>query len=266
MKQRILTALVALAVFIPIIVFSNDVVFRICIAVISAFSAYELLQCTGTLKKFLLSVPLIAFSFCLPAFYTLDETAKLTVIAAVMFYCMTTMVFSNGGISASDAGIAYTGVFFCTFSYECIAVLRENYSWGFFLVFIAAWGSDTFAYFVGRFLGKHKLIPKISPKKTVEGAIGGAVAGMVLYPLFGVILANNSDYSVNYISLAILGLGAAIVSQIGDLIMSAIKRCYNIKDYGKIFPGHGGFLDRFDSTLTVAPLLCLALSVFKIIY
>ena len=267
MKQRVITAVIALLVFIPIIFFSNDLIFRLCFAVISAVSAIELLQCTGAARKLLLSVPLILFAFCMPmTVYFVPENVKWYIAVAVMFYCMVTMVLSNGNITSQDAGTSFTGVCFCSFAYHCVAVLREEYSWGFLLIFLAAWGSDTFAYFVGRALGKHKLIPKISPKKTVEGAIGGALAGMLLYPLFGLILTSVTDYSVNYILLAILGFLAAIVSQIGDLIMSAIKRNDEIKDFGKIFPGHGGFLDRFDSILTVAPLLCLALSVFEIIY
>ncbi len=266
MKQRVITAIVALAVFVPIIIFADETVFRICIALISAFSAAELLACVGCAKKFILSVPLCLFALLMPLSYTLPENVRWPIVIGVMFYSMATMVLSNGGISAKDAGIAYTGVLFCTFSYECIAVLREGEcSWVFLLVFLAAWGSDTFAYFVGKTLGKHKLIAKISPKKTVEGAIGGAVGGMILFPLFGLILSSVTDFSVNYILISILGFCAAVVSQLGDLIMSAIKRSYDVKDFGNIFPGHGGFLDRFDSTLTVAPLLCLAFSVFGII-
>ncbi len=266
MKQRVITAIIALAVFVPILVFADETVFRICIALISALSAIELLGCLGTVKKIILSVPLCLFALLMPLSYTFQDSIRAGVLMAVMFYCMATMVLSNGRLSAQDVGISFTGIFFCTFSYECIAILREEYSWAFLLVFLAAWGSDTFAYFVGKTLGKHKLIPKISPKKTVEGAIGGALGGMILFPIFALVLVNTTDYNVNYIFISILGFFAAVVSQIGDLIMSAIKRSCNVKDFGNVFPGHGGFLDRFDSTLTVAPLLCLALSVFKIIY
>ena len=266
MKQRIITAIIALAVFVPIIIFAGDMSFRICLSIVSALSAIELLQCTGSIKKLLLSVPLVLFAFCMPLSYNLQDNVRWTILIAVMFYCMATMVISNGNITASDAGIAYTGVLFCAFSYECIAVLREDYSWAFLLIFIAAWGSDTFAYFVGRAFGRHKLLPKISPKKTIEGAIGGAVAGMILFPVFGLIHSGITGCGVEYVLISVLGFIAAVVSQLGDLIMSAIKRNYEIKDFGKLFPGHGGFLDRFDSTLTVAPLLCLAFGVFKIIY
>lgn len=266
MKQRIITAIIALAFFVPVIIFADDVSFRICLSIVSALSAIELLQCTGTIKKSLLSVPLVLFALCMPLSYNLHDNVRWVIVVAVMFYCMSTMVLSNGNVTSADVGTAYTGVLFCTFSYDCIAVLREDYSWAFLLIFIAAWGSDTFAYFAGRAFGRHKLIPKISPKKTIEGAVGGAIAGMILFPVFGLVLSCVTDCGVNYILLSVLGLIAALVSQLGDLIMSAIKRNYDIKDFGNLFPGHGGFLDRFDSTLTVAPLLCLAFGVFKIIY
>lgn len=266
MKQRVITALLALAVFLPVIIFADVFAFRIVLAIISIASALELLQCTGTLKKFLLSVPLVAFSAFMPLSYMLEDGTRFAILIAFMLYCMTTMVLSNGSISAQDVGISFIGVFFCTFSYECMAMIREDFSWAFLLVFLSAWISDTFAYFVGKAFGKHKLIPKISPKKTVEGAIGGAVSGVFVFTVFGIIFSSVTSYSVNLPVMAVIGVIAAIVSQIGDLIMSAIKRSYNMKDYGNIFPGHGGFLDRFDSTLTVAPLLCFAFNVFEIIY
>jgi phosphatidate cytidylyltransferase len=121
------------------------------------------------------------------------------------------------------------------------------------LVFIGAWVCDTFAYFTGRFFGKHKLIPEISPKKTIEGAIGGIVFTAVAFGIYFLILDKCFNYKLNPIALIILGIVVAVISQIGDLIASAIKRQYEIKDYGFIFPGHGGVLDRFDSVMLVAP-------------
>jgi phosphatidate cytidylyltransferase len=135
--------------------------------------------------------------------------------------------------------------------------------------FLGAWITDIFAYFCGMLFGrggKHPLIPEVSPKKTVEGSIGGTVFGSASYLLFGLaislITAANSDIvgvvlTPNYVALAIYGLIISVVSQIGDLAMSWIKREHGVKDYGKIFPGHGGVLDRFDSVLITAPLLLL---------
>ena len=128
-------------------------------------------------------------------------------------------------------------------------------------IFIGAWGTDAFAYFCGRLFGrggKHKLIPDVSPKKTVEGAIGGIVLCILTMILFGIVCNYFTEYHSNLLMFALGGLLIAVVSQIGDLLMSYVKRYYGIKDFGQLFPGHGGVLDRFDSIFAVAiALMCL---------
>jgi phosphatidate cytidylyltransferase len=123
------------------------------------------------------------------------------------------------------------------------------------LIFIGAWMTDTGAYFIGVFFGKHKLIPEVSPKKTVEGAFGGVLGCIVGYVIFGVILNIFFDVTVNYIALILLAIVISVISQCGDLIASYVKRERGIKDYGSIFPGHGGMMDRFDSIIAVAPVI-----------
>ena len=132
----------------------------------------------------------------------------------------------------------------------------ENGVYLFLLPFIGAWVSDTFAYFTGRFLGRHKLAPIISPKKTIEGSIGGIVFAVGVFALYGVILSSRGLIP-NYLALCLAGLFVSILSQIGDLALSLVKREYGIKDYGKLFPGHGGVLDRFDSVIATAPVLLI---------
>ena len=131
--------------------------------------------------------------------------------------------------------------------------------------FVFGWVTDTFAYFVGRFLGKHKLIPAVSPKKTVEGAIGGAVGCALVAILYGFVIGQCFDtVQPNYVVLAIAGVIIAVVSQLGDFAMSAIKRQYGIKDYGKLLPGHGGLLDRFDSCMAVTIVLAMIQAYFPL--
>jgi phosphatidate cytidylyltransferase len=130
------------------------------------------------------------------------------------------------------------------------------------LIFISAWGSDTFAYFTGKALGKHKLCPNLSPKKTVEGSLGGvigATAMSVIYALLANKFALNLEVNMVFFC-ATIGFFGSMFSQFGDLAASAIKRQTGIKDFGYIIPGHGGALDRFDSMLFTAP------SVFIVMY
>ena len=123
------------------------------------------------------------------------------------------------------------------------------------LVFLAAWITDTFAYFTGFFFGKHKLCPNISPKKTVEGAVGGVVFCIISFLVYGIVVSGMFKIQPNYVGLAVVGLVMSVLAQVGDLLASVIKRTYGVKDYGRVFPGHGGVLDRFDSVLLLAPFL-----------
>lgn len=115
--------------------------------------------------------------------------------------------------------------------------------------------TDTFAYFCGRAFGKHKLIPDVSPKKTVEGSVGGTVCAVLVTLLYGLLIGAVTESKPNYLPLALVTLIVSLVSQCGDLIMSLVKRKFGIKDYGKLFPGHGGVLDRFDSVICVSPFI-----------
>lgn len=265
MKQRVVTSIIAVIVFIPILFFANPLIFRICFAIISAVSAYEALQCAGLFKKYLLSLPLIAFALAMPLLAGANGQTRHYVFVFAMFYTLLTMVISNGKITAGEAGFAFATVAFCSVGYTCTAILRAEHIFAALLVYFGAWGSDIFALLSGRAFGKTPLIPKISPKKTVEGAIGGTLAVVVIFLVFGICVNQFTDYSINCIFITLLGLFAAIAGQLGDLIMSAIKRSYGVKDFGRIFPGHGGMLDRFDSTLTVAPLIYVALTLFEIL-
>ncbi len=139
----------------------------------------------------------------------------------------------------------------------------------FFILFAAfgAWMTDVFAYFVGSFLGKHKLCPKISPKKTIEGAIGGVLgcvlASLILYAVFVNFVFETE--SANYVAVALMAVFLSIVSMCGDLTASVIKRNFEIKDFGKLIPGHGGILDRFDSIIFVLVALYAVLNIFGVV-
>ncbi|MGM0395522.1 MAG: phosphatidate cytidylyltransferase [Bacillota bacterium] len=150
--------------------------------------------------------------------------------------------------SIKDAALTVMGILYIPYLLFHIFYLEgSQYLW---IVFIIAFGSDTFAYLIGSKFGKRKLCPEISPKKSVEGAFGGIAGSILATLIFSIIMDMGPLWS-----LGILALVGSIISQIGDLAASRIKRMAGIKDYGKIMPGHGGMLDRFDSIIFTAPVV-----------
>ena len=176
-------------------------------------------------------------------------------------------LFSHGTLAPESAALAVTMLLYITASFSSIVLLRhmEFGQYTMYLVFIGAWITDIFAYFCGMLCGKHKLLPDVSPKKTVEGALGGVLFCAGAYVLYAFVLSRCVGVRPAYLAFAGIGVIVSVLSQMGDLLMSLIKRRFGIKDYGKIFPGHGGVLDRFDSVLATAPfcfILCAAYHAF----
>lgn len=266
MKTRIITAIVAVCILVPVLVFSNTWVLPIAAAICCALSVFEMLRCCGLLKKYAISVPLMLIGVLAPlsvrffSSFGVLLTYAVPVILALVFYFLAVMVFSKGKTSIEDVSVAGFTSFYIVFAFVALLSLRYYEAMGayvYLMVFIGAWITDIFAYFCGMLLGKHKLIPEVSPKKTVEGSVGGILFCGLSFILYGLILQNglNVIADVNFIQLFLYGVVVSVVSQIGDLSMSAIKRRYDVKDFGKIFPGHGGMLDRFDSILAVSSVL-----------
>lgn len=271
MLKRIITAVVAIAIFLPVLYFSETIVFPIVMALLSLIGCFEMLRCTELIKKYALSVPVLGLSLALPLLpYWYDsETVEhvcLMALIVLALYLFTIMTFSRGKITLANVGSAYLSCFYIIAAFMALSLLRYRVAAGeyvYLICFIGAWVTDTFAYFSGFLFGKHKLIPDVSPKKTIEGSIGGTLFCILAMVGYGWIvqLVSKGSVTANYLTLAVSGLFIAVVAQVGDLLMSAIKRTYGIKDYGKLFPGHGGVLDRFDSVLAVALVLIVISSV-----
>lgn len=287
MKQRIITAIVLLIIAIPVCIFSGTIVFPIAMAFIGFMGVYEMLGCMGTRKNLLITAPLYVAALVAPFVvrYTFNAqfAASLSSGAAELYhkirtydgllvafllyalYLLGVWVFSYEKNQKVDMNKMLASVLVSLYiigATSSIVMVRDSfggeYYW--YFIFIGAWITDTFAYFTGMLFGKHKLIPNVSPKKTVEGAIGGAVFCMIFFVGYGAIVNSFTPYNISLGLIALAGILSALVSMIGDLSMSVIKRTYGIKDYGKIFPGHGGVLDRFDSILAVAIVIALFLA------
>jgi phosphatidate cytidylyltransferase len=152
-----------------------------------------------------------------------------------------------------SAATAVTLVYIPFFTYHMVLIDMTDYPLFIWIVIIAAFGSDIFAYFTGYFLGKHKMAPNLSPKKTIEGAIGGLAGSSLLSWLFGFIFMREMA-----LVCLVLGLVGGAAGMAGDLTASMFKRKMGIKDYGTLIPGHGGIMDRFDSVIFVAPVVYYA--------
>ena len=168
---------------------------------------------------------------------------------------------ARGDFGFDRISMSLFGAFIMPVLFSLLVLLRAGEDWSrvVLLPFIVAWASDTGAYFAGSFFGKHKLCPSLSPKKTVEGAIGGLLLAAVGGVVYGLIVGK-----ADLILLAVIGLLGSAVGQFGDLMFSCIKREYGIKDYGKLMPGHGGVLDRFDSSVVTIPLVWLILRIVSL--
>lgn len=261
MLKRIITAVIALAIFIPVCIFSDTIVFPLAMALGSFVAVCEMTRCVGVGKKMYIVIPSCIIGVVMPfiPYVTEQYTIHLEFVCCIVYLIviLAATVFSRGKVDFMNASSAFLGVFYIAVSFTCIVLLREVGKYVYLLVFIGPWVSDTFAYVCGSLIGRHKLMPEISPKKTVEGSLGGIVFGSISFVVFGLIIKTffAPDMTANLWFMALTGLVVSVISQIGDISASVIKRRFNIKDYGRVLPGHGGIMDRFDSVLLTAPVL-----------
>lgn len=258
MKQRIITAVAAAAVFLPIVIFGG-LPFIAMVYLIASVALYEALNMR---KLKLLSVPgiislVLLWVFMIPEQYQgiLDSVnytkIELFLIGVLLFLTYTVITknrFTFEDVAFSILSTLYVGLGF----YFFIETREASLTYVFYSLFMI-WATDSGAYFIGRAIGKRKLWPEISPNKTTEGFFGGVVSALAVAALFSVF----ADMEVSAVVLLAATAFLSVFGQVGDLVESAMKRHYNVKDSGKILPGHGGMLDRFDSLLFVWPLIHL---------
>lgn len=259
MLTRILTAAIGLVVFFGVI-FAPPFVLYLALLIVTAemlTEVYHVMDVKGSLRAVGYSSGLVMFA----GFFA--NKVGIAFYGAIFLY-MAALVFLWGKSSSKETLGAGMVTIFITCAILSLAVIHERYRmYATLLPFVIAWLTDTGAYFTGYFFGKHKLVPKMSPKKTVEGAIGGVVFAMIATVVYGIIIYGNNSAGF-ILKLALIGGAGSVISQIGDLAASCIKRDYGKKDYGSLLPGHGGLMDRFDSVLFAAPYALLVLSYFGI--
>lgn len=260
---RLLSGIVLLAIVIATGIVGGPVFWGL-VALISLIGVFEFYRMVGLHKSPLHVVALLS-TLGLDVLLLVNKTqfADLVPIITLVFlmgiYVVRYPKYEAKDIFASFAGFAYVAVLL-SFLYRIR--VEENGMLLLWLVFIGTWGSDTCAYCFGCLFGKHKAFPVLSPKKSIEGCVGGALGTALIAGIYAACLNHFMEgVTVSVAVFAVIGLVASVVSQIGDLAASAMKRQYGIKDYGKLIPGHGGILDRFDSIIFTAPLVYIIVQI-----
>lgn len=204
-------------------------------------------------------------AYYLVMYFTGFNSYLVLVGMATFLIIMSAYVFGFSKFHASQVAPAIMAFVYVPVCLSFIYATREL-EYGIYIVWlilICSWGCDTCAYCVGVLFGKHKMAPVLSPKKSIEGAVGGVVGAAGIGALFGWFVNSRVDSSVNFIILfAIISAIGALISMVGDLAASAIKRNFDVKDYGKLIPGHGGVMDRFDSVIFASPIIYFLAKMF----
>ena len=276
MKTRIISGAAALALLAVVMILGSEAIGLAVfgLALLGIYEFYNAARSGGYNP-----VQVLGYIACLPMLYPaltgrspfimlqssplnlVEYISLLLFLLIVLVFCL--MIFSNGKYNLVDISVTLFGILYVPFLLSFVILTRnlENgylYIW---LIFIGGWVTDTFAYFTGVTLGRTKILPKVSPKKSLEGSIGGVVGCSAAITVFGLLLGDILG-GVPIYHFIILGVLCGIISQVGDWAASAIKRFVNIKDYGKVMPGHGGVLDRVDSILFVAPIVYFYIGLF----
>lgn len=259
MKIRTIVSFALLPFVIVIALFAPKIVTALCLGIMSAIAAYEMLHNTKLVRHPRLLIYTMVTAFLVALWSFLGSHAVLAAVLAFVFFVMlfAEMMLSGMKISYTRACLCFTSGLVLPYMLCAIVrilVLPDGRS--FVLVpFAVAFISDSFAYLVGMKFGKHKLSPVISPNKSIEGVLGGVVVTILGMVIYGLVLQLGFGFRVNYFYAVIYAIVGSAAGVFGDLCFSVIKRQTGIKDYGNLIPGHGGILDRFDSMITVAPLM-----------
>lgn len=259
---RLISGIILVIIALVVVGSGGSILFAVS-GIISLIGLYELYRVMDIHKK-----PLGAAGYVTAVSYYgllwFDGQSYVTLMAiAFLMVLMSMYVFTFPKYKTEEVTVAFFGVFYVAvmLSYLYQVRVMSDGVYLVWLIFLSSWGCDTCAYCSGMLLGKHKLAPVLSPKKSIEGAVGGVLGAALLGFLYAAVVGHNMAEVANPTMACALACAiAAVISQIGDLAASAIKRNHNVKDYGHLIPGHGGILDRFDSMIFTAPAIFFAVT------
>ena len=260
---RLLSGIALVAILLATGILGGNILWGFCLAIslIGLYEFYKVFKMEKTLGIIGYGVAIVYYLSLLLYQGTVNSGLFLTMgfVAAAVVYVLKYPKYRTEQLLASVFSLLYLPMML---SYIYQIRISEDGLFSLWLIFLCSWGCDTCAYCVGMLFGKRKLAPVLSPKKSIEGAIGGVVGAAVLGAIYGAVVNNYMVMENAPLYFAIICAVGAVISQFGDLVASGIKRQHGIKDYGKLIPGHGGILDRFDSVIFTAPLIYALLFAF----
>lgn len=257
MLTRILVSAIGIPAIILLMMVFPPVCLPFVLSPICGIAVFELLHSTGMVKHRGVVGISIALSALIPFWYYFgaDITSGIAFLFVYLFILCCMAMKSDHAVDFGQMGASFFAGLIIPLMLSVFVLINDLEHGKVFILlpFFASFSSDAFALFAGMAFGKHKLAPKLSPKKTVEGSAGGFVGSAVWCLIYGFIMQLVFGYTPNFPVLVLYGVLGSLVSQLGDLSFSYIKREFGVKDYGSIIPGHGGILDRFDSVIFCAP-------------
>ncbi len=264
MKTRCISAAIGIAIGIAILMFSNTPIFPLAVGLIAAGSVYEFLAVCGMKKYPMHFGGCLVFALVMPflSYYNVDYTIRYILSFITVLVMFIGYLGDHKKLPFEKLCVMISVTMLMTLSLTCIVSLKHaSEVHGVIYVVMAlmsSWVPDGGAYFVGSAIGKTKMCPDISPKKTIEGAIGGIVVSAIVFVIFcfiyqQIMASKGVIFSVNYLLVVIMSILCAMISMVGDLAASLLKRENEIKDFGNLMPGHGGMVDRFDSVYLTLP-------------
>ena len=269
MGKRILVAVILAPLFFVVLFFLEPVWLAVLMAAISALASFELLRATGVAHHNGMYFCTALAAAAIPLGEWLGQEGVVLQVSALLL--MVAIFWIAIRLYDREKAVRFEDVLVCLFGGLMIPcalsslVALKGMEQGRFLVLlpvICAFLTDGGAYFAGIFLGKHRGVTRVSPNKSIEGYIGGILSGAIFLLIYGVLLEQFAGLDASLPVLAVYGLVGSAVTELGDLSFSYIKRQYGLKDFGNIFPGHGGILDRFDSVMFIAPFVSIGVRYF----
>ncbi len=262
--KRITSALLGFPLVVIILVFGNKYIVDVAFAVIAAMSLHEYFNAFKSKARPIIwigyiAAALIAFIHVFPLEHAITIVSILIPSGITLLFLH--VILTDMKINVKDIAITFFGICYIPLFIMFIPLINgmENGKIFVWYIILAAWGTDTVAYIVGKTLGKHKF-SKISPNKTIEGCIGGTIGAIVIILIYTYICNTYFNLNISYIYITLISAVLSIIGQIGDFAASSIKRYVEIKDFSNLIPGHGGMLDRIDSIIFIAPFAYMLLS------